>query len=418
VLTVLLPLACVGAEPPWPGTYKLRPTEKEKLTPADFPGPDGIVYPDWTYAGVPGGIPNVSVVAKIEDFGGRADDDRDDADALERGAEEVGKRGGGALLLGAGTYHLNRPVMITRDGVVLRGAGAGRTKLIFRYDVSPNGVAFFQPKPNATVTRDTWIELHCQPKDLVGIEIRVGDQVIAEIKKHAHWGATFSLRTTGVAIAGKRLLGRQTLTGIAEYRDGSKRTTQIEVTVSDKRTGVEARLPRDIAAIMFVGGYGDHQQWPLAQDGKRGDTVLALKDASGLRAGDRVTLRAPRSGLWMGGMNENWLILFNRFLVGGGPGLFAKTASFDHIIRGNVICLASDKEPALHLATADCIGVEFTDNVIHGGSAQYIRSPVALALDQRNRRETAANFNHPPPRPKPVVPSIFEWQRQQKARAR
>jgi len=155
VLTVLLPLACVGAEPPWPGTYKLRPTEKEKLTPADFPGPDGIVYPDWTYAGVPGGIPNVSVVAKIEDFGGRADDDRDDADALERGAEEVGKRGGGALLLGAGTYHLNRPVMITRDGVVLRGAGAGRTKLIFRYDVSPNGVAFFQPKPNATVTRDT-----------------------------------------------------------------------------------------------------------------------------------------------------------------------------------------------------------------------------------------------------------------------
>ena len=45
---------------------------------------------------------------------------------------------------------------------------------------------------------------------------------------------------------------------------------------------------------------------------------------------------SPKAGLWMGGMNENWLILYSRFVVGSGPGVFAKTASFDHIIRGNV----------------------------------------------------------------------------------
>jgi len=641
---VLLPLLCIGAEPPWPARYKLRPTDTDKLTPADFPGPDGIVYPDWTYAGVPGGIPNMPAVARIEDFGGRANDDCDDADALERGAEEVGRRGGGALLLGAGTYHLDRPVMITRDGVVLRGAGPDKTKIVFRYDVPPNGVAFLQPKPNATITRNTWIELHCHPKNLVGIEIRAGDRVIAGIHKHAHWGATFSLRTNGRSLVERGLMGRQLLRGVAEYADGSKRATQIKVFVSNEEPQEQARVPRDIAAIMFVGNFGERRQWPLARDGRRGDTELVLADASGLRAGDRITLRAPatdrwkqlvrcacpwgeyrrtelqvvavegnrvrvnqplridfpvvdgsylytiepirhcgveqlyleqthdlwtsgiyfsgawecwargvtvkkagrfpiyfkpgkwneirdcvfddawfkggggtayagweyscdclmenvttyklrhapcyqwaaagnvirnstfhesdgqwhsgwthenlfencvinaqrgngaygygfwasppedkahgpngprnvvyhcdvrspRAGVWMGGMNENWLILHNRFLVESGPGVFAKTASFDHIIRGNVICLANNKEPALHLATADCLGVEFTDNLIYGGGPQLVRSAATLALECGNRRLPAADFNHPPPRPKPVVPSIFEWQRQQK----
>jgi len=645
-------IVCIAADdsakPPWPGTYKLRPADKDKLTAADFPGPDGIVYPDWTYAGLPGGIPTVPVVAKIEDFGGRADDDRDDADALERGAEEVGKRGGGALLLGAGVYHLDRPVLITGDGVVLRGAGATKTKIIFRYDAPAGGVGFLRPKANSTVTRDTWIELHCQPKNLVGIGIRVGDRVISEIKKHAHWGARFTLRTTGAALLDRKLRGRQTLTGVAEYDDGSKRTTQIEVVVSSERSEAEARVPRDIAAIMFVGGYADHQQRPLSRDGKRGDTELVLENASGLHPGDRVALRAPgtdrwkklvrcactwgeyrrtelqvvavegnrvrvnqplridfpvvdgsylhsiqpvrrcgvedfyleqthdlwtsgiffsgawecwargvtvkkagrfplyfkpgkwneirncvlddawfkggggtayagweyshdclmenvttyklrhapcyqwaasgnvirnsvfhdsdgqwhsgwthenlfencvinskpghgsygfglwasppedkahgpngprnvvyncdvrstKAGLSMGGMNENWLILFNRFLVGSGPGVTAKTASFDHIIRGNVFCLADAKQPALNLATADCIGVEFVDNIVCGGAETLVRSQAPLARNEGNQRRPAADFDQPPPRPVPAVPSIFEWQRQQAAARR
>jgi hypothetical protein len=41
------------AKPPWQGTYKIKPHEKSKLTAADVVGPDGIVYPDWRYAGVP-----------------------------------------------------------------------------------------------------------------------------------------------------------------------------------------------------------------------------------------------------------------------------------------------------------------------------------------------------------------------------
>ncbi|UKI34387.1 MAG: hypothetical protein L6W00_14055 [Lentisphaeria bacterium] len=37
-------LPVVSEPPPWKPQYKIRPSEKAKLTAADFPGPDGIVY--------------------------------------------------------------------------------------------------------------------------------------------------------------------------------------------------------------------------------------------------------------------------------------------------------------------------------------------------------------------------------------
>ena len=61
-------------QPPWEPTYKIKPHEKHRLTAADVVGPDGIVYPDWRYAGVPEGIPAVPEQARVEHFGGKADD--------------------------------------------------------------------------------------------------------------------------------------------------------------------------------------------------------------------------------------------------------------------------------------------------------------------------------------------------------
>ena len=110
-----------ASEPPWAPAYKIKPTETYRLTDADVVGPDGIVYPDWRYAGVPGGIPEVRERARIEEFGGRADDGRDDSQALQAGARFVARKGGGALVLGRGVYHLDRPVIIQDDEVVLKG---------------------------------------------------------------------------------------------------------------------------------------------------------------------------------------------------------------------------------------------------------------------------------------------------------
>jgi hypothetical protein len=108
----------------------------------------------------------------------------------------------------------------------------------------------------------------------------------------------------------------------------------------------------------------------------------------------------------MGGMNENWLVLHNRFIVDNGPGVFAKTFSFDHIIKGNVFVLKDDVSPMIHLATADCIGIEAIDNCLAGGSGRLVSGKSGLALSEGNKVLPLAQTG----RPKPAVPSIYEWQ--------
>nr|CAA9213287.1 hypothetical protein AVDCRST_MAG63-86 [uncultured Armatimonadetes bacterium] len=628
--------------PPWPGTYKIKPNETARLTAADVVGPDGVVYPDWRWAGVPGGIPKVLAASPAEDFGARAGDDRDDSDAIERGAAAVGRNGGGALVLGPGTYHLDRPVLIGQNNVVLRGAGADKTKLLFRYAAPPGGVGFFRPLAGKTVTSSTWIEAHAQPRDLREIAIEIDGKPVAKTTYYPqHWGGTFSLRTGGANVVNKVKDGAHTLRAVATYADGRRITSDLPVRTEAAASGPPARIPSQIAAIMFVGGGTAGPERRLARDGKRGDRDLVLEAAPAvLRAGDRIRLRAPatprwnalvrnacqwgeyrryefvvekvagarvrlnqplrldfpvidgsyvqkieplrrcgvedltleqtqelwtsgivfsnawecwargvtvkkagrfplyflqakwgeirdcvmddawykggggtayvgweyacdglmenvttrkmrhapcvqwaasgnvirkstfegsdaqwhsgwtnenlfeqcvvtsatgdggygygmwasppedeahgpngprnvvyhcdvrspKTGLWMGGMNENWLILHNRFVVGAGPGVFAKTASFDHILRGNVFLLADPKQPAVFLATPDCVGVELTGNQVLGGNGKISGGAGRPAVDQGNRLMPAGDA----PRPQPAVPSIFEWQRAQR----
>jgi hypothetical protein len=117
-------------------------------------------------------------------------------------------------------------------------------------------------------------------------------------------------------------------------------------------------------------------------------------------------ISSEKTGLWMGGMNENWLILYNRFVVNAGAGVFAKTASFDHILRGNVFVLEDGKSPMVYLAHPDCIGVELIDNLICGGSGELVDGLGKPAVVRGNR--TVPDLTAP--RPTPAVPSIYDWQ--------
>ncbi|MFF5427075.1 MULTISPECIES: glycosyl hydrolase family 28-related protein [unclassified Streptomyces] len=60
------------------------------------------------------------------DPGGRADA----APAINRALAEAGERGGGTVLLPPGTYRIDDYLRIGHSGVVLRGAGSGRTTLL------------------------------------------------------------------------------------------------------------------------------------------------------------------------------------------------------------------------------------------------------------------------------------------------
>jgi hypothetical protein len=622
--------------PPWEGQYKIKPGEKERLTAADVVGPDGIVYPNWTKCGVQGGIPDVKAVARIEEFGAKANDDLDDAEALARACEAAGKKGGGAVVLGEGTYHLDRPVTIRDNGVVIRGAGMDKTRIVFRYAIPKSGIAFYWPKPDSRVGRTTRVELHARPAGLTTMTIRVDDREIGTWQRGQHSGNTFNFSVSGAGIVGKFADGPHTLKGIAEYEKGRPITTEIPIVVDSKYR--EEQLPPDsVGAITFAGSGHVGPTCRLAKDGKRGDTVLALEGARGLKEGDcilidgpatdrwkkltqnaclwgsyrryqavieRIDDRAitigqplriefpeidgsyvqkivpiqrcgiealtieqtenlwissvifqdawncwargvkvkmcgrfpvyglsakwceirdcifddawfkggggtaytgwqscydclmenvetfrmrhaplvqwaasgnvirkstfhdsdgqwhagwtnenlyeqcviesgnehgsygfglwasppsdaahgpngprnvvyncdvssPKSGVWMGGMNENWLILYNRFVVEKGEGVFARTASFDHIIKGNVFVLKDKASPMVRLATPDCIGVEIVGNRLYGGNGKMAAGRAEPALLDANEPLPLGEAS----RPQPAVASIYEWQK-------
>jgi len=634
--------AASGGEPPWEPSYKIKPEERHRLTAADVVGPDGIVYPDWRYAGVPSGIPDVPDLARIEAFGGKADDDRDDSAAVEKGAQAVAQRGGGALVLGKGTYHLDRPVLITADSVVVRGQGAEATKIVFRYGGPAGGVGFFRPRDGATLGQDDPLEIHASPSGLQRIALEVNGKGVAEAKRSAHWGGNFVLRTLASRLRADA--GRRTLKAVAEWKGGKRAETTISVEFDPKRRLAQGRhrfptaSKATVGALMFVGDRRSGATWKLAADGRRGDTEIALASAPDLKPGDAIMVRAPatarwnrlvrnackwgsyrryefrveavegqrvrlnqplrydfptddgsyaqhvfpirrcgvegltlvqtrqlwttgvlflnawecwarglkvvkagrypvysryakwceirdcdfddawyhggggtayvgweksydclmenvttrrmrhapcvqwsasgnvirkstfigsdmqwhagwtnenlfeqcvvnaagrtgsyghgawasppndtahgpegprnvvyncdirgrRSGLWMGGMNEAWLILHNRFRVDAGPGIYARTCSFDHVIRGNVFVLARRDQPALHLATPDCVGVELLDNRVYGGNGKLVVGSARPLAAQGN---TFAPYDAEAPRPSPRIPSIFDWQR-------
>ena len=73
--------------------------------------------------------PRLPVRANVLHFGARKDGSADASAAINRAIEAVGKHGGGAVLLPAGTYRIDDIVRIGYDNVVLRGAGSGRTVL-------------------------------------------------------------------------------------------------------------------------------------------------------------------------------------------------------------------------------------------------------------------------------------------------
>ena len=75
-------------------------------------------------------FPRRPVVADVvKDYGAAPDGSADAAPAINRALHDAGLRGGGTVLVPAGTYRIDDIIRIGHDNVVLRGAGSGRTTL-------------------------------------------------------------------------------------------------------------------------------------------------------------------------------------------------------------------------------------------------------------------------------------------------
>lgn len=159
-------------------------------TAADRLGPDGILYPDFSRAGIPGGIPDVPVVVSVADFGAVPNDDQDDSTAIQAAIDAAVAKGGGAVLLPAGDYLLDRSLVIGSSDIVLRGADRERTRLVARFagqdvkETRNSQPAIRIAAPQAQRRYDVWPDQAVQRGDTVlhlstsdAAQVQVGDIV-------------------------------------------------------------------------------------------------------------------------------------------------------------------------------------------------------------------------------------------------
>lgn len=121
-------------------------------------------------------------------------------------------------------------------------------------------------------------------------------------------------------------------------------------------------------------------------------------------------ITSTKGGVWMGGMNEAWLFLYNRFVVGRGPAIIAKAASFDHIIQGNVFVVLEPYPAAIYLGSRDSIGIELINNRFYGDVDQMVGGNARPAVEKDNRILQSGNIA----RPHAPVRSIYEWQQERR----
>ncbi len=276
--------------PPYAGQYKQRLGESARLTAADVAGPDGIVYPNWTQVGIPGGVPDVPAAVRLADDGVKAGDEI--SGALDRACRAVGARGGGAVLIGEGDFFMDRPVVIRDSGVVIRGAGRDRTRLVFRYAVGQPGTDagfYWPPEDGAAVGPDTQVEIHAYPIQLKRLALFRDGQAVKALGMDGGWSC--KLIVSGAEIA-NGASGPVTLRVEAEYADGHKAVAERRVRFVREPQAEKAGPP--IRALLYFKGFGiEDREYRLEEDGKRGDTEAVLRETGGLKAGDKIELHAP-----------------------------------------------------------------------------------------------------------------------------
>jgi Pectate lyase superfamily protein/Malectin domain len=284
--------------PPWKGGYKLQAGEPGTLTAADVAGPDGLVYPDWTHVGIPGGIPNLPVALSAADYGLRPGVDTDSSAALQRAIDALQSRGGGVLFIPAGHYFLDRPVFVTADGRVLRGAGAARTRFTARFSMTGRLPEFPALKPGALIGPDTPLAVWVDPKGLSALAITANGAEVVTQKFPALWGAQVQTGLPGKLLLDKAGPGPCTLGLLATYRDGTSRQATLPA-VLVARGAPQVRPPGPLGVFNFLGaGLQVAEKIPLVADGRRGDMVLRVARGAALKAGDRISLIGPETPRW------------------------------------------------------------------------------------------------------------------------
>lgn len=314
---------------------------------ADLPTPDGGSAPNFTFAGIPGGIPEIPTRARLEDFGGHPDDQRADDAALEAAIRYLVANGGGALEMDAGIYDLRRPLVIKHDNIVLRGAGMDATTLRFDYALQPGEIRLVGFKAGETLTRDSVIESHLHSRRLKRHQVFIDDTLLFERGPDYGGGDRFWMILPINNYANRLENGPATVRAVAERWDGTVQTDTREV-VLDLDESIhpgELRYLNSLASIAFLGdSRSDYRgRGVLAKDGKRGDVAIELRQPAPFEPGDLVMIEAGAThrfiesiGSWRKDIPRKQMLLVTA--VEGNSVRFNQPLRMDYPIRdGSVI---------------------------------------------------------------------------------
>ncbi len=252
-----------------------------------LPGPDGLLYPNWVWAGAHGDKTASLAIFKVDDQGAIPDDGQDDTSAIEATIALAARIGGGIVQFGKGTYRLTRKIAIRDKQIVLRGLGQAETKLEFGL---PDSGVIILPVGNTNIRSKTPIEIFFPAEQAQKISIAIAGDVIQEFTETTAFIALPDAPShkkiifTAEDIVAKVGNGLHMLEATVTYGNGETRSATASVNISPNAfyNGAFAH-----SVISFVGkGYGPST---LITSGlRRGDRVLTVEDASHYKPGDYV----------------------------------------------------------------------------------------------------------------------------------
>lgn len=277
----------------------LQPTEP---TPAVTPplmltGPDGVRYPNWKLAGIRGPFPEPALKFPVRDFGAVPDDGLDDTAAIER-ACAAAEKNGGVVLFGEGTYILTRKILISRDGVVLRGAGRNRTRIVFELPESQVGLYPVSIGPN--ISAGTKCVVVFPAENAKRVSVAVGDREILKRDAASFLPADRAPEFRKIEFSGKLLTdilsaGKHPVTVRVAYADGSERKEIQPFCVSSGGSSFSLNAVFTFSGTLFS---NPRSRIPVLNDLKRGDREIVVRDASPFKAGGYIHLTAPATPRW------------------------------------------------------------------------------------------------------------------------
>lgn len=295
-----------------------------------LPGPDGLLYPNWVWAGAHSDKTAALAVFKVEDQGAIPDDGKDDTAAIEASIALAAGNGGGVVQFGKGCYRLTRKIAIRDSRIVLRGLGQAETRLEFGL---PDSGVIILPIGNTNIRSNTPIEIFFPAEQAQKISVALAGEVIQEFTKTSEFIALpdapshKKIRFPAKDIVAKAGKGLHLLEATVTYSNGETRSATASVNIAPDAF---YNGPYAHSVISFVGKYYGPDTL-ITSSLRRGDRVLTVEDASHYQPGDYVSLWiAPEDA-------ERWNRLVRNICTAWG--IFREFVTVVEKVEGNQLTL-------------------------------------------------------------------------------